>query len=385
MISQRVSPFDLIARVLSERLRGRAASDELRAMASSPSIDWERVVGLASDQYVLPAFAAALRDLDLIGSLDHGLGAFLEAVHAANLERNSELRDELATAVGALNRAGIEPVLLKGAIRLCDGRYPDDGWRMLRDLDLLVRESEWADALRALARAGYDLAHPADKGVPLRRRGAIVQIDLHRELFSTPRRERLLRGVEVLDAARPAVLGEAVVRLPSMMHQAVHLIGHCQIQDYGLAQGRITFRDLLEAAALTQWGSERVDWQAVSARFAAAGYRRPLLTFLLSLNDSLGCSAPVPCRVDLLAALQRRRIALQARSTSFAYLSSRAGWWYSELRSQIEERDAGRPRAIKNLERLIFERGAILTMVRSFIDRQRRMLYVIAQLGWLVT
>jgi hypothetical protein len=76
---------------------------------------------------VLPALAAALRDLDLIGSLDAELAEFLLAVHAANLERNEELRGELAAAVGALNRTGIEPMLLKGAIRLVDDLYPDHG------------------------------------------------------------------------------------------------------------------------------------------------------------------------------------------------------------------------------------------------------------------
>ena len=71
-------------------------------------------MGLASAQLVLPAFGAALRDLDLVECLDQELGAFLEAVHAANRERNAEVRDELVAVVGILNRADIQPVLLKG-------------------------------------------------------------------------------------------------------------------------------------------------------------------------------------------------------------------------------------------------------------------------------
>jgi hypothetical protein len=113
MISRRVFPFDLIARVLAERLRGSTASDELLAMVHSRGVDWERIIGHASAQFVLPALAAAMRDLDLIGPGTE-LGAYLGAVHAANLERNSAFRAELATAVSILNEAGIEPVLLKG-------------------------------------------------------------------------------------------------------------------------------------------------------------------------------------------------------------------------------------------------------------------------------
>jgi Uncharacterised nucleotidyltransferase len=199
MISRRVFPFDLIARVLAERLRGSTASDELLAMVHSRGVDWERIIGHASAQFVLPALAAAMRDLDLIGPGTE-LGAYLGAVHAANLERNSAFRAELATAVSILNEAGIEPVLLKGAIRLAHGLYPDHGWRVLRDVDLLVPRAAILDALRALQEAGY-LSCESEK--ELRREGGACQIDLHRELFSAPRQVRLLAGLDVLRDARP--------------------------------------------------------------------------------------------------------------------------------------------------------------------------------------
>ena len=78
MISRRVHPFDVIARVLAERLRGRLPSAGLRDIVHSRGVDWERVVVYASAQFVLPAFAAALRDLGLTESLDRELGAFLD-------------------------------------------------------------------------------------------------------------------------------------------------------------------------------------------------------------------------------------------------------------------------------------------------------------------
>ena len=77
MIAPRVRPYDVVARVLRERLQGCVASEPLRAIVASRRVDWERVVGHASAELVLPAFAAALEDLDLIGSLEQELGAFL--------------------------------------------------------------------------------------------------------------------------------------------------------------------------------------------------------------------------------------------------------------------------------------------------------------------
>lgn len=181
---------------------------------------------------MLPAFAAALNDLELSESLDQELSAFLDAIHTANRERNSELRDELASAVDVLNRAEIEPVLLKGAIRLTDELYPDHGWRMLRDLDILVPAASLAKARRAFEKAGYAAC---GSGGQVRRRGGACQIDLHSELFPTPVQVRLLRAADMVEGARAVAFADGTVRVASVEHQLVHLIGHGQIRHFGHA------------------------------------------------------------------------------------------------------------------------------------------------------
>jgi Uncharacterised nucleotidyltransferase len=379
MTALRVQPFDVVGRVLSQRLHASVASARLRAMVGSHGINWERVVGLASVELVLPALAAALEDFDLLGSLDRELGAFLEAVHAANRERNDELRGELAAAVGVLNQIGIEPVLLKGSLRLLDGLYPDDGWRMLQDLDLLIPEASWVEASRAFASAGYA---SVGSGGEIRRRDGACQIDLHTELFGSPRHFPLLRALDVLKTSRPLAFGDGRVRVPSVEHQLVHLIGHSQIRHLGHAFGRIGLRHRLEAAALARWGRERIDWPAVFRRFVTAGYRRPLLAFVLSLNDDGWCAIPVLGRPDRLTRLQQRRIALQARSATFAYFGARIGCWLSAFWNQFEVSDGGQRRAVSNVKRLIHERGAIRRMVSAFGARQRHLLHVLPYLGW---
>jgi hypothetical protein len=372
MMPRRWHPFDIVARVLDERLRGCEPSEQLRRLMCSQSIGWERVIGHASVQLVLPAFAGALRDLDLIGSLDEELGAFLEAIHAANVERNCEIRDELAAAVSVLNRAGIEPVLLKGAIRLVDRLYPDHGWRMMQDLDLLVPEARFAESIEALQMAGYALTGEIGESVSVRRPDGPVQVELHRQLFLRSKEVLVLRADEMLDQARLVALGDAVIRLPSIEHQVVHLIGHSQIRHFGHALGRISLRDRLEAAALMHSASETVDWQRVTAHFTRSGYRRLLLAFLLSLNDSFSISGPRPAGIDPLTALQHWRIALQARSTTIATVGLWAAWAAMKLTLQVTERDAGRLRAIRNISRLAFERGAGRRMIEAFFNQAPR-------------
>jgi hypothetical protein len=368
MSTKRVYPFELVALVLAERLRGRQPSAELRAVVRSRGVDWKRVVKCASAQLVLPAFAAALQDLELTGFLEEELGAFLDAVHAANRERNGELRHELAAAVGVLNRAGVEPVLLKGAIRLVEELYPDHGWRMLRDLDLLIPEASLADAVRALRAVGYAACGPSGEMI---RRAGICQIDLHTEVFGTPTQARLLRAQEIRHASRASAFGDARVRVPSVDHQTVHLIGHSQIRHHGHAFGRIGLRDRLETAALVRWGHETIDWRAVSRRFVAAGHRRPLLSWLLALNDDGWCGVPVPVGIDRLTALQRRRIALQARSTALAYIGARLGGWIDALGSELMRSDSD------NIGSAIAERGAVWRTAQALRRRQRHLAHLL--------
>jgi hypothetical protein len=348
-------PFDVVTHVLAERLRGCEPSDQIRALVCSGEVDWERVVGHASAQFVLPAFAAAVRDLDLAASLESELALFLEAIHGASVERNRQLCDQLAEVGGALNRVGIEPVLLKGAIRLVDGLYPDLGWRLMLDLDLLVSEAEFAAALGALERVGYASARVADpsrKDLKLRRQG-LASVEVHKELFWTARKRRLLRGAEVIAAARSAALDGARVRLPSVEHQIAHLIGHSQIGHFNYIYGRIALRDRLEAAAMARWRSESIDWGAVHERFAVAGYRRPLRVFLLSLRDGGLLAPPTGRRVDALTALQQCRIALQARSPVMTRISLFIGWYVALLKMQIIERDPGSPGMLHSARKLL--------------------------------
>ena len=103
----------MIVRVLANRLQGLQVPEDLRAsFADSCRVHWKDILARARGEFVLPAFAAASRDLDLLESLEPRVRAFLALAHAANIQRNSKLREQLATVIRILNQVGIEPVLL---------------------------------------------------------------------------------------------------------------------------------------------------------------------------------------------------------------------------------------------------------------------------------
>ena len=129
-------------------------------------------------------------------------------------------------------------------------------------------------------------------------------------------------------------------------------------------------------------GRESIDWQAVLARFDAAGYRRPLLSFLLALNDGGWCAVALPDGIDPLTSPAGAPVTLQARSTMFAYIGSRIGWWIAAFRSQIEQHDGGQRKAIENLRRLIFEPGAVRKLARAVLIRRRHLMHLLPYLSW---
>jgi hypothetical protein len=157
--------------------------------------EWPAVIAAADRHRLLPALAAALADLGLLQAPPSEVAELLAAVRAANTERNQRLAAGLAEAVAALNRAGIEPVLLKGAIRLVDGLYPDPGWRMMNDLDLLAPPGRAAETFAVLQGLGYrtgkaDAALPAGHHhLPLLRQTRTgVAIEVHDRLIPSYRR-----------------------------------------------------------------------------------------------------------------------------------------------------------------------------------------------------
>lgn len=154
--------------------------DELAAAMRDGRVNWARFLADGAAPYLYDCLKRA--------GLDAGLPADIrDSFQRLLLEqtgRNMVMLRELDAAVGALNAAGITPVLLKGAALLHEV-YKHPGHRRLADLDLLVRKSETEIAAQALSSIGYKQAgvrghhlnFAAEREFP-------VMIELHTALFN---------------------------------------------------------------------------------------------------------------------------------------------------------------------------------------------------------
>ena len=260
-------PLDLLCACLWAGQRGQQLGN-LHVMALlEPDADLVALMQLAGRHRVTPMLAKGILGAEQSRDLPDDFRFYLRFIHARNEARNSALQRQLGEAAACLNLIGIEPVLLKGAIRLVDGLYPDLGWRLMRDLDLLVPRERLHDAVAQLRRIGYassSLAAPRRHWhlPPLARAAAEAVIEVHEDLLGRP---GLCSAEQMIARSQPTIVDGARARVPVIVDQLVHLIAHDRL-DAPFRHARMLFlRSIFEILLLAQ---SRTIVQEVVGRFA---------------------------------------------------------------------------------------------------------------------
>jgi Uncharacterised nucleotidyltransferase len=249
-------PLKLLCACISAGHRGHSLDSGSAVALAAPTADLLGLARLAGRHLVTPMLSACLADPELRRRLPEAFALYLEFVHAENSRRNRTLRSELAQAAAGLNRLDIEPVLLKGAIHLVAGPYPEPGWRFMRDLDLLIPHDRAGQAVACLGSLGYRFIPDADE-LPAQHRHlpslahdrSIAVIEIHTGLLDV---RELLHAEEVVARSRPVDLDGARVRVPDAADQLAHLIGHDRFDTNICGSGFFLLRSVFETALLCQ-------------------------------------------------------------------------------------------------------------------------------------
>jgi hypothetical protein len=255
----------LLAVALLDDPRAAAAWARIRPDLDLDAVDWDQ-------HQLLPLVARGLRRS---GVQDPDLPR-LKGIHRLTWSRNQLLLNRTAPAIGALERAGIPTLVLKGAaLALHD--YDDLGLRPMADVDLLVPYGQVPDAIGVLDAMGYQgqrvtVAHQRDHhGRPSEEPGG-GRIDLHWQLNTAlgrpgpPQRwcdEFWAASVEL------EVAGQATRRLDPA-DQLLHVCVHGAGWDSGAR-----LRWVADATTIVARAGPRLDWdrlvdQAVDRRVVLA-------------------------------------------------------------------------------------------------------------------
>ena len=283
-------------------VQGDGTIDRLRRLGrilaghdSGPDADWASMAELARSRGVSPL---------LFWQLGQGTSDATPE-QAAPLEVVSDLREDLYTAaaqgiraetqlsrvLGALSRAGIPAIVVKGAA--LGAFYPDPALRLYGDIDIMVRRAHLDAAEQALNAVGYRCF--ASKGWWLQRfhhlppmvndAGGLL-VELHWRLDYEVEKGRLPAEDLWARAVGWTVRDQQALRLDAV-DAALYLCRHAVVQHRVWG----AFRSLCDLMQLTRgWGE--VEWSTLSRRSQSYGLTRPVSLMLVLGGELLGLAVP---------------------------------------------------------------------------------------------
>ena len=268
--------------------------------------DWLALYQLATAHLVAPVLYATLATRDRLSQVPPDVRTALEGLYQLNDQRNRRLRAVLRDTVRLLNQAGIEPILLKGAIALLPEQYPLAFARVLGDLDLAVADTQLRTAVAALQAAGYYPAPKIDRRLwpneyyhwlPLFHPSGDGYVELHHDLFNDRRLKAALSLPMVQARAQARDWDGHQVRIPTLEHRLLHNALHHQVDDQAFESDQRSLRQLLEFAQLRAWpaGAEP-DWPGLLRPLDRVGVGAAVRAWLLAAQTLFG--QPLPAGVE---------------------------------------------------------------------------------------
>ncbi|WP_378942255.1 nucleotidyltransferase family protein [Mesorhizobium sp. ANAO-SY3R2] len=233
--------------------------------------DVQAVIALANHTLLTPALFSALARSGAIELLPQDAREYLGFIHDCNRQRNLRLRAQLDEAVAALNRWGIAPLLIKGAIPLFlspVNRLPS---RMTSDLDICVEAAEEARARTSLEELGY-AEMPGIHGMVRPQDAAILEL----------RPSRPTGASSGFLAPELIQRDGFLVKVPPVQSRALNWILHDLLKEGDYWRGRIDLRHLHDLAQLAE--TEGVDWNTLRVSLPDQTVRNAIDTQLLALH-----------------------------------------------------------------------------------------------------
>lgn len=251
-------------------LRTQGAVDALSQLGED---EWPALIALAGEHLVTPQLAHVLGRTP---TLDPEIEAYASGVAALGAQRAARIEAQRLQMLEAFGRAGVTPMLLKGAAYDVIGLYPQRGLRLYGDIDILVRGDEREAAITTLADLGYRQDPGLAEAYRLHHHQApfvhtdwLAPIELHHQALrwqfqSLLPEEGLWREAQkVSDAGVNACL-------PSAHHLALHNTLNAQATNYRFWRGEIVLRDALDLVLLDDRFGDAIDWPRLIATMRAA-------------------------------------------------------------------------------------------------------------------
>ena len=220
--------------------------------------DWEEVVWMASNHFVLPALYLNLKNAGLLANLPEDLVQHLEEITSLNRGRNQQIMQQACEITAILNRHNIFPIFIKGTAHLLGGLYQDIAERMVGDIDFLVGRDDVFKAAEILIAEGY---HPLREDIPYYERlnrhysrlvsdAAIAGVEIHSRIIKAPFDLRL--DFKQLNSDKQPLNNCSGAFTLSPAHHFLNNMMLVQMNDDGFFYGAVYLRQMYDLFLLSR-------------------------------------------------------------------------------------------------------------------------------------
>ncbi|MDC0602512.1 nucleotidyltransferase family protein [Aliiglaciecola sp.] len=257
---------------------------------------------LANQFWLMGALMNKLQRHSVWQEFDELTIEYLVSMEAFYAERSDSIQQEAIKVCTLFQQQNIDIILLKGAATLFNRISSPTSVRFMSDIDILVPESQQAQAVKILDENGYredevELKIDA-KGhyhaPPLKHPDSICYIEIHRAAQKTSLQE-LLPTQDLWDRAVPLELTQDLcVKQLCPVDQIVLSIVHSQLADGGFDEKQIELRQLYDFTTLINRHGNDVDWGKITQRFSETQDLDAYYGLLNHANRLLGYEYPIP-------------------------------------------------------------------------------------------
>ena len=292
----------LLGDILNDRA-GPAADPGLRLRLMRTGFSWQALVQFATQQDLLIPLIRALFERGLLPPVpraakyahDSHVTLRLRQYYCQHLARRDLQKKQIQNILARLNRAGIVPLLLKGARYLVAPLAPWCEARTLRDIDILLRPGDADRAFSELVAGGYRPGQPYSRDyhhlADLQRQGEPASVEIHTAALATAG-ESVMSTEFVWQNAERSADGSFFV-LPAKW-QSLHCLLHHQLSDRGYARRVLALKPLWEWTMLSR-DSYREDWQHIESHIRQTGASDALGSWVIQADRLFGATFDQLC------------------------------------------------------------------------------------------
>ena len=300
------------------------------------SHDWHRLLTVAATTLTIGNVAAAVLGADPPLDIPPAVKDLLEDILSRSRDRNARMREQLAELLPVLNRAGIEPIVMKGLARLLSD--PREEFRLLSDHDILIPPDREQAAIAALRQLGYELVAGGGDGITpvFGRTCDVATIDLHSSL--KPHYLGLAYDTIAKHCDR-AQLADGTFLLPNATCQTLLIVVHDQLNDRDYWRGVIDVRHLIDMDRLLKDG---IDWPLLRSFFEKGTSKRALEVQMRTAASLLKVEIPNEYCGGVWPQIQVLRRRAQTRAPMARFLFTPLTILIDPPRASIEQRPIAR-------------------------------------------